>query len=232
MQLIVTYTYLSASIVLIGVFVVAYTLNPAHRRIGLVSAALSASYSLFAVFFVPAYWEPIQVFRFFVGPEDLLFSFATGGTVWILLAGSYYAIPERLCRRTSGIRYAWVTAAFLGGWLVVYLAGLPIMWAALVAGFGLWCFLLARDKAALAVSLRSAANFTIGYTLFVAAILCVSPDFVRSWTASGLFGMSVLGVPLEEMLWAVEFGAVWPLLIAYFLDLERRQPAGMRSIAA
>lgn len=232
MPLIATYTYLSASLLLMGVFAIAYALKPEHRRVGLLSASLSAPYSLFAVVFVPAYWEPTQVFRFLVGPEDLLFSFATGGTVWILLAGSYYAIPDRLWGRACGARYALVTALFLAGWTVVGLLGLPIMWAALVAGVGLWCFLVCRDMAALAVSLKSAAAFTIGYTLFVATVLYFSPASALSWTAGGLVGITILGVPLEETLWAVEFGAVWPLLIAYILDIAPRRPVGEQAVAA
>lgn len=222
MPLIATYTYLVWSLGLLGMFAVAYMLKPAHRRVALCSAALSAPYSFLAVVFVPAYWEPAQIFRVLVGPEDLVFSFANGGMIWIL-AGAYYAVPEHPWGRTFCVRCARITASFLAAWLLLWLAGLPLMWAALAVGVGLWCFLISRDLAALPVSLKCAAVFAAGYTLWLAAILYANPGFAESWTPDGLVGVTVLGAPLEEALWAVEFGAVWPLLVAYFLDIEPRR---------
>lgn len=222
MPLIATYPYLVWSLGLLGTFAVAYALKPAHRRIALSSAALSAPSSFLAVVFVPVYWEPVQIFRVLVGPEDLVFSFANGGMIWIL-AGAYYAVPEHLWGRTFCVRSARITASFLAAWLLLWLTGLPLMWAALAVGFGLWCFLVSRDVAALTVSLTCAAVFAAGYTLWLTAILYANPGFLESWTPDGLTGVTVLGVPLEETLWAVEFGAVWPLLVAYFLDIEPRR---------
>ncbi len=222
MPLIATYSYLVWSLGLFAMFVVAYVLKPAHRRVALASAILSAPYSFLAVVFVPLYWEPVQIFRLLVGPEDLIFSFANGGMVWIL-AATYYAVPDSLWGRTFRVRCAWITVSFLAAWFLLCLAGLPLMWAALAVGICLWCFLIWRDPAALTVSLKCGAVFAAGYTLWLAAILHVNPGFVQSWAPDGLVGATILAVPLEEILWAVEFGAVWPVLVAYFLDIEPRR---------
>jgi hypothetical protein len=223
MPLIATYPYLIGSFGLLAFFAVAFVLRPEHRRLALISASVSAPYSLLAVVFVPTYWDPVQLFRFGMGPEDLVFSFANGGLVWIL-AAAYYSASPRVRIGGFVVRCAGATTAFLLVWLAFgRVTGLPIMWAALLAGVVLWVFLVTRDVAALATSLNAAAIFAIGYTLWAAAIIHANPEFAGSWTAEALIGLEFLGVPIEETLWAVTFGAVWPLLVAYSLDLEPRR---------
>jgi hypothetical protein len=220
MPLVATYPYLVGSLAFALLFALLYAINPAYRRVALVSAVLSTPYSLLAVVFVPAYWEPVQVFRIMAGPEDLLFSFATGGMVWIFAAGAYDAAPDHLWSRRCCGRLAQATALFLALWIVIRQVEVPIMWAALAAGAVLWCCLVARDKAAIRVSMRGAAVFATGYTLIVAGVIYANPEFVRSWSPEGLLGLTILGVPIEETLWAFEFAAIWPLMIAYSFDMK------------
>jgi hypothetical protein len=223
MRLIAAYPYLVGSLAFLAMFGILYALNPAYRRVALLSAALSTPYSLLAVVFVPAYWEPAQVFRFLAGPEDLMFSFATGGVAWIIVAGSYYAVPDRPWGGTGLLRLAQATTGFLLLWLLLRLAGLSIMWAALAAGVGLWSFLVARDRGALTTSIKGGVVFSVAYTLVAAAVIYANPSFAQSWAADGLFGVTLLGLPLEEALWAFEFAAIWPLLVAYSLDMKPKR---------
>lgn len=223
MRLIATYPYLVGSLAFFALFGILYSLNPSHRRVALLSAALSTPYSLLAVFFVPAYWEPAQVFRLMVGPEDLLFSFATGGAAWIVVAGSYYSVPDRLWGSTGLLRFARVTIGFFLLWLLLYLAGLPVMWAVLAAAVGLWSFLVAKDRGVLVTSIKGGAVFSIAYTLIAAAVIYANPSSAQSWADDGLVGLRVMGLPLEESLWAFEFAAIWPLLIAYSLDMKPKR---------
>jgi hypothetical protein len=50
------------------------------------------------------------------------------------------------------------------------------------------------------------------------------PSFGAQWNAGALWGPTVLGIPLDEVVWAAAFGMAWPMFAAYLLD-ARLQPA-------
>jgi hypothetical protein len=67
-------------------------------------------------------------------------------------------------------------------------------------------------------------------TLYLAILKCswsAFPEFLSAWNWAGLCGVTVLGIPLEEIGWAAGYGAVWPLIMAYALQ-ARMEPTGER----
>lgn len=79
-----THPYLAFSLLLLGVFLVGLWTVPQPRRPTLLAALGSAPSALVSVFFVPEYWQPTRVATLLTGLEDIIFSFATGGTMWLL----------------------------------------------------------------------------------------------------------------------------------------------------
>ena len=69
---------------------------------------------------------------------------------------------------------------------------------------------------------RLALAGSLSYLTLYTAILKYSwsafPSFSSEWNWAGLCGVTMLGVPLEEIAWAAGYGAVWPLMMAYVLQ--------------
>jgi hypothetical protein len=44
------------------------------------------------------------------------------------------------------------------------------------------------------------------------------PVLQLHWNPHNLWGPRLFGVPVEEVAWALAYGAVWPLFMAYVFD--------------
>jgi hypothetical protein len=59
-------------------------------------------------------------------------------------------------------------------------------------------------------------SFTVLYFVLFLVVLALYPEFVRRYyTLKNLLGIRVLGVPLEELLFAASGGAVWSVAYEY-----------------
>ncbi|HSM52307.1 MAG TPA: hypothetical protein VLA75_12975, partial [Thermoanaerobaculia bacterium] len=47
------------------------------------------------------------------------------------------------------------------------------------------------------------------------------PAFPEQWSTAGAWGLSVWGLPLEEIVWAAGGGAAWPLFMAELTGARR-----------
>jgi hypothetical protein len=68
------------------------------------------------------------------------------------------------------------------------------------------------------LALAGSLSYLIPYTAILKYSWFAFPAFPSDWNWAGLCGVTVIGVPLEEIAWATGYGAVWPLMIAYALQ--------------
>jgi hypothetical protein len=215
----IPYPYLASSLLLLQILLVGMALGAGQRRLALLSGLLSVPFAMASVFFVPEYWSPVRLADFPAGPEDFIFSFATGGTAWLL------AIWPLRARFTAGL----TPSRFLGRYLIctvlgVTLSGVCWAWgmsaivAAVVGISALWGALIWHRRELWPLSATGTIGFTLFYTAFVIVVSVVWPDLRMHWNADNLWGPRILMVPLEEIVWAVGYGAVWPLFMAYVFD--------------
>ncbi len=102
-----------------------YWVFPKRRRALLLSGLLSMPSSLTTFYFVPEYWQPVRLFDFPLGIEDIFFSFSTGMMVWFLMEVRYgNAISETGWSRVLP-RYFKVLA--LGIAMIFFMRQIPIM---------------------------------------------------------------------------------------------------------
>jgi hypothetical protein len=215
------YGYLASALMLLAVFLSGVIACPKQRVGMLLSACLGAPLALFAFFFVPDYWNPIRVVPFRMGPEDVIFSFSNGGTVWLL---AVWLVRDRikLGAKPTVVLERLVSCALpcLLLCLALRLSGATIMTSVLFTMSLLGVFLAWRRRDLLRISLAGAVGFVAFYFLFVNLVLTIWPECLRQWNAANLSGRRLFRVPLEEVAWAVGYGFVWPLLTAYVLDAE------------
>jgi hypothetical protein len=89
--------------------------------------------------------------------------------------------------------------------------------SALVSMAMLGSMLLVLRPGLLGVSLRGMVRFALLYAITLKLIFVLAPSFVAQWNREALLGL-VGGMPVEELLWAAAFGAVWPAMMAYAFD--------------
>jgi hypothetical protein len=68
------------------------------------------------------------------------------------------------------------------------------------------------------LALVGMASFTLLYTTLLRLTWWLSPAFASDWNWADLCGLTAIGVPLEEILWAAGYGAVWPLMLGYAFE--------------
>jgi len=215
-----TYPYLVGSLIMLAVFLLGLRVCPRQQRWPMIlSGLLMAPFSLPLMWIEPEYWHPTRVALFPIGPEDILFTFACGGVVWLIsiwLVRDRFAVnlnPARMARRyllgtLGGLAMGGVCRLYGAGPMTAIvlssaLFALPIFWL----GGRLW-----------QLAVAGLSGFTILYFAGLKAVFMLSPGSVSQWNAAGLWGPQVLGVPLDEIAGAAAFGLAWPLFAAYLFD--------------
>lgn len=220
-MLIETYPYLVFSLVALGISLVVLLLYRQQRRLMLWSAVLSAPWALASVAFVPEYWTPSRIATFLVGPEDVIFSFTNGVLVWLLATWPVrHRITVDLSFTRIVVRYVSYCALGMSLGAVFRLLGFGVMSSALLTFLIAAILLLVRHRALWSLMLTGSVSFAVAYFAYTAVIFRLSPTFVNQWNAANLWGYFILGVPLEEVLWALGFGAIWPMLMAYSFEAK------------
>lgn len=226
-----TYPYLFGCLVLLALAAVAWWLLPSQRRPLLLSGILATPFGLAAVQLVPEYYQPVRVAVFFVGPEDLLFSFAAGVLAWAL---AVFPVRHRLVLRLHipSLLLPFARCLLFGIALHVAcrLSGLRGLESYIVPGVSLGAVLLAIRPSLWPISLTGAVFFPLVYLAVPVAMIRMQPQFLSEWNLANLSGALLFGVPIEEAWWAFGYGAAWPLIVASVLDARVSSPA--RSAAA
>lgn len=228
--LIETYPYLMWSLALAALLAIAMTLCPIeHRRITLLNGALALPFALTACVGAPLYWSPQKMGFLRFGPEDVIYSFAAAGCAWLL---AVWPLNERIAINIRPDRLAWRYILIVAAGTLCGLGGLQLRIKPM-SGFLLTLVLLGTVLLWLRPRLWVlAAAGSAGFAAFHFACLrmafFVTPSFAHSWNEANLWGPRLFGIPMDEIAWAVVFGAVWPMFAAFVLDAQLVSPATPR----
>ncbi len=212
--------YLVTSLVLLTVSMTGCGVFPKHRKALLISGLLSMPCSLTTFYFVPEYWQPVRLLNSPLGIEDIFFSFSTGMMVWFLMGVRHgNAISETGWSKVLP-RYFKVLA--LGIAMIFLMRQIPIMVMsqALIGIIIIGVILSWNRWRALPAALLTGVMFSFFYTLFLAMMFVIFPDFSIQWTHSNLLGFSILGIPVEESLWAFIFGVCWVIVMVFVFKFK------------
>lgn len=183
--------------------------------------------ALSEVFFVPGYWLPDTIFNPKLSIEDFIFTFAVGGIIAVfyeLVLGAKHIKHLKLCN------------CYRGGGLIL-LVGIILIFAvhflfkinfmyALYIGIFVNVLLIAINRQDLIKKIIfSSLIFGVFYFLFFAVFSRLIPGFLNHWNLSELSGVILLGVPLEEIIWAFATGALIGPIYEFLLGIrliERR----------
>jgi len=211
------------SLLLLGFCLAGLYFFSRERKKILISAVLSIPAACTAVLFVPEYWKSKRITQLSVGIEDIIFSFATGGIVWIIVSFSVGRnFSYKMALNTMIKRYLTLVAL---GVSLIYILFRSTKWGvmaeALVGIIIIGLILLVRFRfKSWRIAAAGSLLFTLYYSITTGFILKLFPHMNLYWNNNNLWGISVFNVPLGEIVWALGYGAVWPLAMAYVFDLN------------
>ena len=216
------YVWLIWSLIILVLWVLIYALKPHFRKVMLKMSLTTMPFGLTEPLFVPEYWFPPSLFNLAEKTgfdiESLIFSFAIGGIGTAL----YLLINKR-----DVIEIPKTERGLARHRLHRYILFVPPLVFTLLAWFTtlnhIYCGILAMFSGALATLYcrpDSKGNIWVGgilfallYFIYFGSILPFYPDYVQLyWNLDALSQVLILGIPLEELLFAFTFGMYWSSL--------------------
>ena len=197
------------------------TVFPLHRRLALLSGLWSAHFGLLEPIFVPEYWNPPHLFGSWLSIEAVAFAFGSGVLTWLAAAVPFGS------RITCNIGISWLWRRLVLTDLIL-IAGIAVSWrrafgfiplpigdADLLAIAIVGAFFLVRRPDAWPFAVTGCLGFSLIYALQLAILTTLVPGVGLIWSTNAGMGPFLFGLPFEEMMWAVLFGAIAPMGIAY-----------------
>lgn len=215
------YIWLIWSLILLAVWFIVYiSLKFKDQRKEMLIVSLWTSLlGLTEPLFVPAYWNPPSLFnlasRTGFDIESLIFSFGIGGLAVILYEKffksqhQFITIKERHSHRHRFHIWALLSAPIIFI-ILIFTNSLNPIYSAIIAmmvgGLATWyCRPDLKKK-----MLVSALIFLTLYFLYFLSLIAISPDYIeRVWNFKDISGILIIGIPLEELLFAFSFGFMW-----------------------
>lgn len=198
-----------------------------YQTLALVSGVFAAPFGLLDVFFVQDYWSPAHVFGPNFSIEGVLFSFGNGVLVWLIAALPFRGrLTHALQRATLLSRFVLLSAIGLFAMFCLWRLGLgasgfDVMSSSLAGMLLVGVVVLVRRPKLLPIAVSGSIGFGGFYALQLAVLSIIVPDVSAvTWAPEVRDGLTVFGYPVEEVVWALVYGAVAPLALAYACDLE------------
>ena len=214
------FAWLYWSLMLIGIWLAIYLLaRRGQRREMLVVSLWTAIFGITEPLFVPEYWNPPSLFdlahRTGFDLESFLFSFGIAGIAVILyewIFPTQHKLVSGTERRHIRHRYhlwAIISAPIIFS-VLYFLTDLNVIYSTSIGliggGFFTWyCRPDLKNK-----MIVSAFLFTGLYFLYFLMLIAAYPGYVEQvWNLKAISGKLILGIPLEEYMFAFSFGFFW-----------------------
>ncbi|MDF1588086.1 MAG: lycopene cyclase domain-containing protein [Gammaproteobacteria bacterium] len=212
------YVWLIWSLAFLIPWLIMYRISPTYRSIMLKASLFTMLFGLTEPLFVPEYWSPPSLFNLALKTgfdiESLIFCFGIGGigavAYNVITRQKLQPVPltARLAKMHNHHLLA-ITTPFivfpilmLWNWNPIY----PAITAMIAGGIA---NSLCRPDIALK-SVWGSVLFLIYYAIFIFGLEVIAPGYIeRVWNLDALNGLFIIGIPIEELLFAASFGYYW-----------------------
>ncbi len=218
--------WLVFSLILLGIWLAVFLVQPFVRREMFWVSLFTMPIGLTEPLFVPKYWNPPSLFdlaaRTGFDIESLIFSFAVGGIAAVLyeaiLNVKHHKMDKKEMHRNRLLLHRlaiispiiiFVPLYFLTNLNPIYSISLGLLVGGILA---LFCRPDLKRKIVIGGLL-----FLVLYFVFFLGINALFPYFVNYWNLPALSGVLILGVPLEELMYAFTFGMMWSSIYEHIL---------------
>jgi len=213
------YAYFIGCLILLVVWLLFYISRKDLRKEIIFGSILALPFGFSEYLWVPEYWNPPSLFNLIsnygVGIESFLFFFLCGGIAAVV----YEVIARKKTVRIRGkrkylfISYILIILIFLSLELIspsstIYNAIISLLIVAII--------IVVRRKDLISQIIFGGIFFAIVYFLLFVIFNKIFPDYVLAvYTLENIWGIIVLGVPLEEIAMSFGVGAVWSSFYEY-----------------
>ena len=215
------YVWLIWSLILVAIWLVIYWSlgSGKEKREMLVVSLWTSLLGLTEPLFVPSYWSPPSLFNLALRTgfdiESLIFSFGIGGIAVILYERIFrsrhalISVKEHRGHRHKFHIWALLSAPAILIALLVFTNLNPLhssIIAMVIGGLATWyCRPDLKKK-----MITSAFLFLALYFVYFLTLIAISPGYVEKvWNLRAISGILIIGIPLEELLFALSFGFIW-----------------------
>lgn len=206
-------------------WLVAFAIFPHHRKSMIWASLFTTPFGLSEPLFVPEYWSPPSLFdlarRTGFDIESLIFCFGIGGigaVLYNLLTRQSLEPALGSERRQARHRFHFwaLSAPFLSFPILYVFPWNPIYPAIAAMAIGTLATVLCRPDL-LRKTWVGGLLFLAYYIVFLLGLETIAPGYIaRVWNLEALSGLSTGGMPLEELLFAITFGAYWSGVYEHF----------------
>lgn len=199
------------------------------RRTAIASGLILCLYSPpVALMYEGSYWSPRRIFGGDWGLEDVMFCFHVGAVSWLFAVWPWRdRIQFFPSVELTLVRLVTISALAIALLLCFLAAGIAIPSAFLLAQTASTAALLGLRPSFVRLLFPGTAVFITYYFLLLGLWQLMMPGFMDMWTGTDLGGSTLLGVPVEEWLWALSFCTGFSVTMAFVFDvkfdLERRR---------
>ena len=198
-------------------WILAYASKPTLRRKMLWSSWIAFPFGLGELYFIPNYWAPQTLFhlgmKYRLDIESFLLMFFLGGIAAFVYEGMFkkrIPLAQKFCHPICRCYTPLIAtlAAFIGftralpAWNIIY----PSAFACLVGGaFAMLIYPNLRKHI-----LFGGVLFALLYLISLAIVDALSPGWIAgTWNMAALSGITLIRVPIEELLFGFAFGTIW-----------------------
>lgn len=222
------YTWLIWSLILIVIWLVIYiSLGSREQRKEMLIVSLWTSLlGLTEPLFVPAYWLPPSLFNLAARTgfdiESLIFSFGIGGIAVVLYNLIFktkdVAVSQKERHSARHRFHLWTILSAPAIFIVLLTTtNLNPLHSAIIAmvGGGLAAWYCRPDLKVKMIT--STFLFFVLYFVYFLTLFAIAPGYVEKvWNLKAISGILILGIPLEELLFALSFGFIWSSIYEHF----------------
>lgn len=202
-----------------------YAAFPQHRNAMWWASLFTMPFGLTEPLFVPSYWNPPSLFdlaqRTGFDIESLIFCFGIGGIGSVLynLASGRLLAPVACAERRSPHhalhRWALTTPFVVFPFLYLFPWN-PIYPTIVAMALGAIATVICRLDLVQKTWI-GAVLFLGYYTIFLLGMEWSAPGYIeRVWNIRALLGVTLVGMPVEELMFAGAFGAYWSSVYDHF----------------
>ncbi|HZW61677.1 MAG TPA: lycopene cyclase domain-containing protein [Candidatus Babeliales bacterium] len=202
------------------------------RREMLIISFFTMPFGLTEPLFVPEYWHPQSLFdlaqKTGFDIESLIFAFAIGGIASVFYNLIFNAKFKPLSEKEKKQkRHRWHWLILLSPPLIFLLLSLltklnPIYDGIIAFLSGSIAAIYCRSDLTKKIFVGGLLFFLL-YFIFFSSLIMMFPDFVKTtWNLTILSGVLILGIPIEELLFAFSFGMLWSSLYEHYYWLSEK----------
>lgn len=220
--------WLTFSLILLGIWLVIFLFIPKSRKEMLWVSFFTMPFGLTEPLFVPSYWNPPSLFNLAAKTgfdiESLIFSFAIGGISTVI----YETIVSVRHKKAISDKHRLHLIAIFSPVILFLILFLftklnPIYSASISMLIGSLAAVLCRYDLKKKVFFGG-LMFLLLYFIFFLFFNLIYPGIVQKiWNLQAISGILLLGVPLEELMFAFTFGMLWSSVYEHILGYKIRE---------